>query len=70
MIGLFGAYDLWCYLSMAWAQSPGDALQGANQALLYLMIFALMITLPWTVAGALVALIVFAVGIGLIAIVP
>ncbi|MGH3264604.1 MAG: hypothetical protein ACRDNS_21725, partial [Trebonia sp.] len=31
---LFAAYVAWCYLSITWAQSPGDALQGANQALL------------------------------------
>ena len=68
-IGLFALYVAWCYLSMAWAQSPGDALQGANQALLYLLMAALLLVLPWTPPGALAALLVFTGGVGVIAIV-
>jgi hypothetical protein len=68
-LALFGLYVAWSYLSMAWAQSPGDALQGANRALLYLLLFSLLLILPWTPEAALAALVVFAVGIGVIAIV-
>ena len=65
----FALYVGWSYLSITWAQSPGDALQGSNRALLYLLIFSLMVCLPWTRASALVAVTTFAVGIGVIAIV-
>ncbi len=46
--------------SIAWAESPGDALQGSNRALLYLLVFVLMLSLPWTPEGALAALVTFA----------
>ncbi len=62
-------YVAWSYLSITWAQSPGDALQGSNRALMYLLLFALLALLPWTVEAALAALLVFAVGIGVIALV-
>jgi hypothetical protein len=65
----FGAYVAWSYLSIAWAQAPGTALEGSNRALLYLLAFTLMASLPWTVQGAILALSLFAVGIGTIAIV-
>ncbi len=69
VIGLFAAYVAWCYLSMAWAQAPGEALQGGNQALLYLIVFALALVLPWTVEAAFAVLVVFVAGAGLIGIV-
>src|SRR5437588_5395704 len=42
-LGAFGAYVAFSYLSIAWAGSPGDALQGSNRALLYLFVFALFL---------------------------
>jgi tetratricopeptide (TPR) repeat protein len=68
-IACFGLYVAWSYLSITWAASPGDALQGSNRALLYLIVFTLMLVLPWTAEGALVALIVFTLAVGVIAIV-
>jgi hypothetical protein len=65
----FALYVAWSYLSISWAQSQGDALQGSNRALLYLLVFALLITLPWTPQGALVALLAFVLGVGVIGIV-
>ncbi|MGH2874086.1 MAG: hypothetical protein ACRDL5_16690, partial [Solirubrobacteraceae bacterium] len=59
-LALFAAYVAWCYCSIAWAQSPGDALQGANQALLYLLVYAAMLLLPWTSRAGLAALVVYA----------
>jgi hypothetical protein len=63
----FGAYVAWSYLSMTWAQTPGWALDGSDRALLYLLVFALFVVLPWTAETALVALVVYAVAIGVIA---
>jgi hypothetical protein len=68
-IALFALFTAWSYLSISWAQSPGDALGGSNRTLLYLLLFALLILLPWTPEGALVALLTFVIGIGVIGIV-
>ena len=65
----FALYVAWSYLSITWAQSPGDALQGSNRVLLYFLIFALMLVIPWTPKGALIALLTFVLGVGVIAIV-
>lgn len=66
---LLSAYVAWSYLSIAWSGSPGDALQGSNRALLYLLLFVLMSVLPWTPRAAMTALVIFAVGVGVITIV-
>ena len=63
------AYLAWSYLSMTWAQVPGWALEGSNRTLLYLLLFALFLVLPWTAETALTALVVYAIGIGVIALV-
>ena len=64
----FGLYVAWSYLSISWAQSPGDALQGSNRALLYLLVFSVFLVVPWTPGAALVALLTFVLGVGAIAI--
>ena len=68
-LSLFALYVAWSYLSITWAQSPGDALQGSNRALLYLLVFALLLLLPWTPQVATVALLTFVIGVGVIGIV-
>jgi hypothetical protein len=62
-------YVAWSYLSILWAGSPGDALQGSNRALLYLLIFILFVALPWAPVTATLAMLAFALGIGAIGIV-
>src|SRR5205807_1075795 len=49
--------------------SPGDALQGSNRALLYLLLFTALLALPWTPEAALAALLAFTIAVGIIAIV-
>ena len=68
-LGALGLYVVWSYLSITWAQSPGQALEGSNRALLYLLVFAELAVLPWTIEAALIALGTFVVGVGVIAIV-
>jgi O-antigen ligase/polysaccharide polymerase Wzy-like membrane protein len=68
-LGCFAAYVAWSYLSMLWAQYPGLALDGSNRALLYLLMFALLLIIPWTRETALASLLLFAVGVGVIAVV-
>ena len=65
----FALYVAWSYLSITWAQSPGDALTGSNRALLYLLVFTLLLLLPWTPSAALAALLTFAGAVGVIAMV-
>ena len=68
-LGLLAAYVAFSYLSIAWAQAQGDALDGSNRALLYLLLFALFALLPWRDWTALVTLSAFALGIGTVAVV-
>jgi hypothetical protein len=68
-LGAFGLYVAWSYLSITWAHAPGTALEGSNRALLYLIVFALMTTLPWTPKGAQIALVAFSLGVGAIGLV-
>jgi flagellin-like protein len=63
-VGLFSLYVAWSYASMAWAAAPGVALQGSNRALLYLLVFVIMLVLPWSAVGARLALVGWAVGVG------
>ncbi len=68
-LAAFAVYVAWSYLSIAWAQAPGVALSGSNRTLLYLLVFATMLVLPWTPRAALAALLAFAIGVGVIGIV-
>lgn len=68
-LALLTAYVGFSYLSIAWAPSQGEALDGSNRALLFLMLFALFALLPWRTWTALVTLSAFALGIGTIAVV-
>ena len=43
-------YTALSYLSILWAQVPGDAWEGANRTLLYLVVFALFAL--WSQSGA------------------
>jgi hypothetical protein len=68
-VAAFGGYVAWSFASMLWAQVPGQALDGSNRALLYLIVFTVFLLVPWTTRAALVTLVVYAVGVGVIAIV-
>jgi hypothetical protein len=65
----FVLYAAWSYLSISWAASPGDALEGSNRTLLYLAVFASMLMLPWTPQAARLALLAFVLGVGVIGVV-
>jgi O-Antigen ligase/Tetratricopeptide repeat len=64
------AFTLWSYASIAWADDPGDAWNGANRTLLYLVCFLLfagwaqrqgtatLIIGTWTAAMVLIAVVV------------
>jgi hypothetical protein len=62
----FGLYVAWSFLSITWAGYKGDALNGSNRALLYLLVFALFCLSRLTVKAALGALLVWVLGVGVI----
>jgi tetratricopeptide (TPR) repeat protein len=66
-LGAFGLLTVLAYLSMAWADSPGDAWLSANRILLYGLVLLLVTLHPWSRTGALVAVALTAFGVAAIA---
>ena len=54
-VALLAAFTAWSFASIAWSDVRGDAWDGANRTLLYLVVFVLFAFLPWR-AGTVVAL--------------
>jgi O-Antigen ligase len=63
-IGCLAAYTAWSFLSILWAAVPGDAWEGANRTLLYLLVFALFAL--WRQRGVSAALLLGAWTLGMI----
>lgn len=55
-LSALAAYTAWSFLSVLWAGSPGDAVQGSHRTLAYLALFAAMALVRWTQTALLVAL--------------
>ncbi|HEY2771434.1 MAG TPA: O-antigen ligase family protein [Solirubrobacteraceae bacterium] len=68
-LGAFALYVAWSYLSITWASSKGDALDGSNRALLYLLVLTLFALTPWTALRARAAMLAYALSITVIALV-
>lgn len=68
-LAALAAYTAWSYLSILWADAPGEALWGSDRTLLFLLLFALFALLPWRAWTAHVTLSLFALGIGALAVV-
>ena len=66
-LAAYAGFCLWSYLSIAWADVPGAAWDGANRTLLYGMVIAVVGLRPWTRATARAALTLVAVGTAAIA---
>jgi O-antigen ligase len=65
-IALLGAFALWNFLSIVWADDQGAAWDGANRCLLYLTAFTIFALPPWRPRTAAALLGLYAVGIGVI----
>ncbi len=65
-VGLLAAFTAWSFLSITWADVDGDAWDGANRTLLYLIVYALFALLSWRAGAAATLLGAFAVGTALI----
>jgi hypothetical protein len=64
-----GAFAGWSLLSIAWAADKGIAWDGANRTLLYFVVYALFLGLPWrreSIPVLIVGLSLAALGIGLV----
>ena len=64
-LALLAAFALWSFLSIAWANVQGDAWDGANRTLLYLLVYALFALWPWRPMGAAGLLFLLSGGIAL-----
>jgi hypothetical protein len=68
-IGLLGAFTAWSFVSIAWADAKGDAWDGANRTLLYLLVYALFARWRWPAGGAVALLGLYAGGVAVIGLV-
>lgn len=67
-VAFLGAFAAWSALSIAWSTDRGTAWDGANRTLLYFVVYALFVVLPWRRASIPVLLVLLslaALGIGL-----
>lgn len=63
------AFTAWSYISVSWAGVRSDALDAANQTLLYLLVFWIFVGRDWTLAGAVRHLYALACGVAVVGLV-
>lgn len=67
--GLLAAFTAWSFASILWADSKGDAWDGANRTLLYLLVYALFARWRWPAGGATALLGLYAGGVAVVGLV-
>jgi tetratricopeptide (TPR) repeat protein len=65
-LALFAAFTAWTYLSILWADRQGDALDGANRTLLYLLVLTLIA--GWPVGPRAARIAIGEIGLGIAAV--
>ena len=65
-LAFFGAFTAWSFLAIAWAQVKGDAWDGANRTLLYLVVYAFFVLVPWRPLTVAVLLGAYSLAVGAI----
>jgi O-Antigen ligase len=63
---LLAALTAWTYLSIAWSDVKGDAWDGANRGLLYLLVYALFVSIAWRAEGIAMLLAVYVLAIAVL----
>src|SRR6185312_3354383 len=66
---LLGVFAAWNILSVAWSTNRGVAWDGANRTVLYFLVYALFVALPWrraTIPFLLVTFSLAVLGIGIV----
>ena len=66
-LAAYALFTAFAFISIAWADAPGEAWQAANRVLLYGLVLALVTMQPWDRAGANVATGLAGFGLALIA---
>jgi O-antigen ligase len=66
-LGLLAGFTAWSFLSILWADDRGEAWDGANRTLLYLVVFALFALWPMRGDAALLPLLAWVAGITIVA---
>jgi hypothetical protein len=66
-LAAFAVFTAWCFASIRWSGVRGDALEGANKTLVYLVVLALFALMPVPRGLAVALLGLFSTGTGLIA---
>ena len=66
-LGLFGAFTLWSFLSIAWAADEGEAWDAANRTLVYFAVYGVFLVWSWRGRQAAILLGAYSLGVGAIA---
>lgn len=66
-VGSLAIFAAWSYVSILWADVPGDAWTGANRTLMYAAIFTVFLVMPWTALSAQFVAWAFAAGVTTVA---
>ncbi len=68
-LGFLCAFVVWNFLSILWADVQGIAWDGANRALIYLVVFAVFSLLAWRSSSMAIVMAVYAVALAVVAVV-
>ena len=68
-LGALASLTVWAFASITWADVPGDAWNGADRMLLYLVVFSLFLLLRWRAASATGVLAAYVLGVAAVAVV-
>ncbi|MDQ4042150.1 MAG: hypothetical protein M3141_10450, partial [Actinomycetota bacterium] len=66
-LGFLAAFTAWSFLSLLWADDRGEAWDGANRTLLYLVVFALFALWPQRGGAALIPAVAWIAGVTIVA---
>lgn len=66
-LGFLAAFTAWSFLTIAWADDGGEAWDGANRTLLYLVVFALFALWPMRGDAALLTVTAWVLGLTVVA---
>lgn len=69
MLGALGAFVVWNFLSMTWADFPGEAWVGSDKTLLYATVFSLFALWTWDTRAVLAIMAAFVVAISAVGLV-
>ena len=68
-LGLLGAYAVWTFISITWADQQAVAWEGANRTAIYVLIFALFTLWPIGERGARIVVGLFGIGVATVGLV-